>query len=186
MVWRRSNCSRRGRKSIGDRLAYGASVKAEARTPGGSPVAGRAFVIAVSGPGVSPIEEMIFYYAAELRGQGFSDSEIAEASNLRRMVWHYLSTGVVGYEEAKSALVRHWYAALQAQQDGLFALSDSAILDDASRRSHSRRSLLWFRLEMKYDPVATLRRLLVPALFLFGKKDELVPMGKSLEIITKR
>jgi fermentation-respiration switch protein FrsA (DUF1100 family) len=39
---------------------------------------------------------------------------------------------------------------------------------------------------MKYDPVATLRKLLVPALFLFGEKDELVPMGKSLEIITKR
>jgi hypothetical protein len=48
------------------------------------------------------------------------------------MVWHYLSKRV-GYAEAKFALVRHWCAALQAQQDGLFALSDSAILDDASR-----------------------------------------------------
>ncbi len=142
-----------------------------------------AFVIAVSGPGVSPGEQMIFYYASELRAQGFSDSEIADASSLRSKVWHYLATGA-GYAEAKAALVRdrsrRWYAAVQAQNDGLFAMSDSAILDDPSVRSR-----LWFRVEMNYDPTAALRRLSAPALFLFGEKDELVPVGKSVEIIRR-
>jgi pimeloyl-ACP methyl ester carboxylesterase len=142
-----------------------------------------AFVIAVSGPGVSPGEQMIFYYANELRSQSFSDSEIAAASSLRREVWHYLSTGA-GYAEAKSALKTsrslRWYAAIQAQQDGLFALSDSAILDDPSLRAR-----WWFRQEMNYDPTVTLRKLSVPALFLFGEKDELVPVEKSIEIIRK-
>jgi pimeloyl-ACP methyl ester carboxylesterase len=140
-----------------------------------------AFVIAVSGPGVSPGEQMIFYYASDLRAKGLPELQIEEASTLRRRVWHYLSTGA-GYNEAKAALEhgqsRPWYAALQAQGDGLFAMSESAILDDPAVRSRS-----WFKVEMNYDPTIALRRLSVPALFLFGERDELVPVGKSVEII---
>jgi pimeloyl-ACP methyl ester carboxylesterase len=140
-----------------------------------------AFVIAVSGPGVSPGEQMIFYYGSELRAKGLSEPQIEEASTLRRRVWHYLATGD-GYEEAKAALERGqsrpWYAALQAQNDGLFASSESAILDDPALRSRS-----WFKVEMNYDPTIALRRLSVPALFLFGERDELVPVAKSVEII---
>ena len=140
-----------------------------------------AFVIAVSGPGVSPGEQMIFYYGSELRAEGLPEAQIAEAGTLRRRVWHYLATGV-GYDEAKAALERGrskpWYAALQAQSDGLFAKSESAILDDPAVRSR-----LWFKVEMNYDPTTALRRLSVPALFLFGERDELVPVGKSVDII---
>jgi len=140
-----------------------------------------AFVIAVSGPGVSPGEQMIFYYGSQLRAEGFTEPPIREASALRRRVWHYLATGD-GYAEAKAALERGrsrpWYAALQAQDDGLFALSESAILDDPAKRSR-----LWFKVEMNYDPTIALRRLTVPALFLFGERDDLVPVGKSVEII---
>ena len=142
-----------------------------------------AFVIAVSGPGVSPGEQMIFYYGNQLRDQGFSESEIAEASTLRRQVWHYLATGD-GYAEAKVLLERGrskpWYRALQAQADGLFALSESAILHDP--RVCSR---LWFKHEINYDPTIALRKLSVPALFVFGEADELVPVGTSVEIIRR-
>jgi len=138
-----------------------------------------AFVIAISGPGVSPGEQMIFYYENQLRMEGLAESDIAEASRLRRVVWQYLATGT-GYHEAKAALVRGrskpWFTALQGQQDGLFALSDSAILDDS-------RSRIWFRAEMNYDPTAALRKLSVPVLFVFGGKDELVPVPKSVEVI---
>jgi len=142
-----------------------------------------AFVIAVSGPGVSPGEQMIFYYGSELRAQGFSEPQIEEASTLRRRVWQYLATGA-GYGDAKAALERGrsrpWFVALQAQADSLFALSESAILDDPAQRSR-----LWFKREMNYDPTIALRRLSVPALFLFGERDELVPVGKSVEIISE-
>jgi len=142
-----------------------------------------AFVIAVSGPGVSPGEQMIFYYGRQLRDKGFSEPQIEEASTLRRLVWNYLATGA-SHDEAKAALERGrsrpWYAALQAQDDGLFALSEPDILDFPARRSR-----LWFKVEMNYDPAITLRKLSVPALFLFGERDELVPVGKSVEIIRR-
>jgi len=140
-----------------------------------------AFVIAVSGPGVSPGEQMVYYYGSQLRDQGLSESGIAEASTLRRRVWQYLATGN-DYAGAKAALaVAHsqpWFAALRAQEDGLFAKSDSEILDNSELRSH-----LWFRVELNYDPVQALHKLSVPALFLFGEQDELVPVAKSVEVI---
>jgi dienelactone hydrolase len=140
-----------------------------------------AFVIAVSGPGVSPGEQMIFYYGNQLRSQGLSEAAISAASRVRRQVWQYLATGN-GYREAKSALVQAraqpWFRVLQSQEDGLFKKSDSEILDAPELRSR-----LWFHAELNYDPTAALRKLSTPALFLFGEKDELVPVTKSVEII---
>lgn len=140
-----------------------------------------AFVIAVSGPGVSPGEQMIFYYASQLRRQGISEQQIDEASELRRQVWHYLSTGE-GYERASNALEhaqsQPWFAAVKEQPDGLFKRPASAILHD-----NALRSRLWFTAEVNYDPRIALRKLTVPALFLFGESDELVPVPKSVEVI---
>jgi pimeloyl-ACP methyl ester carboxylesterase len=140
-----------------------------------------AFVIAVSGPGVSPGEQMIFYYGSQLRNQGQSETAISAASALRRQVWQYLATGN-GYAETKAALAqarsRPWLRALQGQQDGLFAKSEAEILDKVEIRSS-----LWFRVELNYDPTDALRKVSAPALFLFGEKDELVPVEQSVEII---
>jgi uncharacterized protein len=136
-----------------------------------------AFVIAVSGPGVTPGEQMIFYYANELRDKGLSDGDVEEASALRRLIWNYLATGA-GYEQAKSeverAKAKRWYAALRAQHDNPIG---------SFERAQAERSNNWFKTEMNYDPVATLRKLKVPALFLFGADDQLVPASKSAEII---
>jgi uncharacterized protein len=136
-----------------------------------------AFVIAVSGPGVSPGEQMIFYYASELRNAGFRDADVAEASVLRRLIWNYLAAGT-GYEEAKAAIERakgkRWYAAVRGQQDDLIG---------SLAHAQKERSSNWYKTEMNYDPVATLRKLNVPALFLFGAEDQLVPAAKSAEII---
>jgi uncharacterized protein len=135
-----------------------------------------AWVIAVSGPGVTPGEQMIFYYANELRAKGFSDREVEEASALRRAIWTYLSTGA-GYEQAKSAIQRAkskpWYA----------AQPDSPI--DDFERAETARNRLWYSTEMNYDPVATLRKVKVPTLFIFGSGDQLVPVSRSVEIIRR-
>jgi dienelactone hydrolase len=135
------------------------------------------FVIAVSGPGVTPGEQMVFYYANDLRDQGFSETDVAEASALRRQVWGYLASGV-GYEKVRSAIDRakakRWYEAVRSQADNLIGSFEHA---KTSRNSD------WFKSEMNYDPVATLGRLKVPALFLFGADDRLVPVPKSVDII---
>ena len=43
----------------------------------------------------------------------------------------------------------------------------------------------WFRQEAIYDPVPALKALRVPALFLFGDEDKLVPVEESAAVIGK-
>ena len=140
-----------------------------------------AFVIAVSGPGVNPGEQMIFYYGRQLHYRGVADAEISEASDLRRKVWRFLSTGT-GHDDAAAALARSqsrpWFAELQSQQDGLFKASAASILNDKSKRETN-----WFKYEISYDPTVALRKLTVPALFIFGEADDLVPVHESVAII---
>ncbi|HKV99467.1 MAG TPA: CocE/NonD family hydrolase [Vicinamibacterales bacterium] len=140
-----------------------------------------AFVIAVSGPGVSPAEQMIFYYGNQLRESGFSDQEVAAAGETRRRVWHYLSTST-GADEARTALDRArrepWFATMDEQSGGLFGKPTDVLLNDPAIRAR-----VWFRVEADYDPTVALRKLTVPALFIFGDQDQLVPVPRSVEII---
>jgi hypothetical protein len=140
-----------------------------------------AFVIAVSGPGVSPGEQMIFYYGAQLRAQGFSDSEVAEAGDARRKAWHFLSTGedyAGAHHALDSARSRRWFKAAAGQPDGLFKRPPDALLNDPVIRAQ-----VWFRHEVDYDPRVALRALSVPALFIFGAEDQVVPVEPSVAII---
>ena len=97
-----------------------------------------AFVIAVSGPGVSPGEQMIFYYGNLLRERGFSDGEVTEAGEMRRQLWHLFSTGD-GYDAAGRALdharSRPWFAAVNEQSDGMLSRPTKALLNDPALRS---------------------------------------------------
>jgi hypothetical protein len=141
-----------------------------------------AFVIAVSGPGVSPGEQMIVFYANELRARGVPESDVQEASALRRDVWNYSSTGI-GYqktkEEMNQARAKRWYNEVKSQRDDLFGpLETPAQITHPANHKYS-----WFKDEMNYDPVPALRAIKVPTLFLFGDKDQLIPVEKSVEII---
>jgi dienelactone hydrolase len=142
------------------------------------------FVIAVSGPGVSPGEQMIVYYANELRSQGVTESDVQEASVLRRDIWDYLSTGS-GYEKAKAELeqgrTKRWYKQVKAQQDDLFGPLQTPA--ELSKPGHP--GFNWFQHEMNYDPVRTLRMVRAPALFLFGDKDQLIPVAESVAAIRR-
>ena len=139
------------------------------------------FVIAVSGPGVSPAEQMFVYYANELRDRGMPEADVHEADALRRDVWNYLFTGK-GYEKARRELgearVKRWFGAVSSQQDRLFEP-----LQKPSELDQPGSSILRFKREMTYDPVPALRALHVPALFLFGAEDRLIPVEKSASVI---
>jgi hypothetical protein len=113
------------------------------------------FVIAVSGPGVSPGEQMLVYYQNELRDRGLSQADARAATALRRDVWSYLFTGR-GYEktlrELEAAHSKKWFSAVSSQYDRLFEpLQKPEELDRPG--SH----ILTFRREMTYDPVPALR-----------------------------
>jgi len=140
------------------------------------------FVIAVSGPGVSPGEQMIVYYANELRARGLSEADIQEANTLRREIYSYLFDGK-GYEKAKADLnqarAKPWYNEVKTQQDHLFEPLQKP--SELTERDHP--NILRFAREMHYDPVPALQALRVPALFLFGDQDQLIPVDKSVEVI---
>lgn len=143
-----------------------------------------AFVIAVSGPGVSPGEQMIVYYANELRRQGVPEGDVREASAVRRDIWSYMSSGN-GYEEVKAELeqarTKRWFSRAKAQQDDSFG----ALPKPEELAKPVGRSLLWFKQEMNYDPVAALRALRVPALLLFGDRDQLIPVPESVAVLQR-
>jgi dienelactone hydrolase len=143
-----------------------------------------AFVIAVSGPGVSPGEQMIVYYANELRSQGVSESNVREASTVRRDIWNYMSTGN-GYEKAKAefeqARAKAWFSKAKEQQDDSF----STLPTPAELSKQPAHSAQWFKQEAIYDPVPALQALHVPALFLFGDKDQLIPVKESVAVIRR-
>lgn len=143
-----------------------------------------AFVIAVSGPGVSPGEQMIVYYANELRDQGVGEGDVREASTVRRDIWRYMASGV-GYDKAKAevdeARTKRWYNQAKVQQDDSFG----PLPKPAELSKPVGRSILWFKHEAVYDPVPALRALRVPALFLFGDHDRLIPVEESLAVIRR-
>ena len=141
-----------------------------------------AFVIAVSGPGVSPGEQMIVFYENELRNRGLAEDQIREASDLRRSVWTYLATGR-GFAHAQSEMnisrTKTWSDELRAQDSTLFEPLPNT--EEFSRST--RPTTVWFRREMNYDPIPALRALTVPSLFIFGDRDELVPIKSSVDVI---
>ena len=143
-----------------------------------------AFVIAVSGPGVSPSEQMIVYYANELRRQGVPEDDVREASAVRRDIWSYMSSGN-GYEKVKAELeqarTKRWFSRAKAQQDDSFG----TLPKPEELGKPVGRNLLWFTQEMNYDPVAALRALRVPALFLFGDRDQLIPVQESVAVLQR-
>ena len=143
-----------------------------------------AFVIAVSGPGVSPGEQMIVYYANELRDQGVDEGDVREASTVRRDIWKYMSNGL-GYEKTKAELnearTKRWFSRAKVQDDDSFG----PLPTPAELSKPVGRSVLWFTEEAVYDPVPALRALRVPALFLFGDHDQLIPVEESVAVIQR-
>lgn len=142
------------------------------------------FVIAVSGPGVSPGEQMIVYYANELREQGVDEGDVREASTVRRDIWSYMSSGR-GYDKTKAELdgarTKRWFSQARVQQDDSFG----SLPTPAELSKPLGRSAIWFKQEAVYDPVPALRALRVPALFLFGDHDQLIPVDESVAVIQR-
>jgi pimeloyl-ACP methyl ester carboxylesterase len=132
-----------------------------------------AFVIAVSGPGVSPGEQMVFYYANQLRADGVPEADVQAMTVLRRHVWQAVHDG------HDLAVVRSRIERARATTADVHV---KAQLDDLSQTA-THAGNLWITQEINYDPVIALRRLKVPILFLFGEDDRLVPVDDSVRII---
>jgi pimeloyl-ACP methyl ester carboxylesterase len=109
---------------------------------------------------------------------------VHEASALRREIYSYLFSGK-GYEKAKADLnqarTKPWYNETKSQQDDLFA----PLHKPSELTEQDNPNIIRFAREMHYDPVPALQALRVPALFLFGDQDQLIPVEKSVEVIRR-
>ncbi|MEQ8935813.1 MAG: alpha/beta fold hydrolase, partial [Amphiplicatus sp.] len=129
------------------------------------------FVISVSGPGVTPAQQMAFAAEYSLRGAGFSEETILQASALRaRIDAYYRNSSERDALQADIASVENepWYA--------------FAYLPTADELPEDPAQTKW-RVEMDYDPAKTLTKLDAPMLVMFGRKERWVPVEQSTDRI---
>lgn len=126
-----------------------------------------AFIISVSGPGITPEEQGAYCVEHWMKGAGSSKADIDEARSLSLLTYHCRATGG-GWNELeaarKAARNKPWYDACP-------------FLD---RDAPGASKLL--QLIGDYDPVPTLRKVHCPVLAVFGELDPLVPPQKSRKI----
>ena len=127
-----------------------------------------AFLIIVSGCGVSPAKQMDYGAAYNLREKGFTENTIAQAISLRNQVNEYyrghLSRAVVAAELDR------------AQSEPWF---QEAYLDPGKDLPEDVTKDKWWH-EFDYDPLPIWKQIQPPTLFLFAEDDRWVPVAESM------
>jgi len=124
-----------------------------------------AFIISVSGPGITPEAQGAFVVEHRMKAADFSEADLHEALSLYRLNSRCAQTdsGWDEFEAArKTAQNKPWY-------------SDDLNVDAPG--AQKQWQLIW-----DYDPVPVLRKVHCPVLSIFGELDPLVPVQKSADI----
>ena len=125
-----------------------------------------AFVVTVSGPGVSPAEQVVYDVETRMRADGRPEEEVA-----RGVAYVNALVGAVrrkeSYEAVEASVLREargepWY--------GYFPVPDARLWG------------FFLRSDPDYDPAHALERVACPVLAVFGELDVLVPAPKSAGI----
>lgn len=126
-----------------------------------------AFIISLSGPGVTPAESELYRSEAWLRADGFSEAEIRDAMRFVRRRYRCARTG-----EGWEALAE---AARDAGKERWFAYTGGHVGKDHP---------FWhfWSLIRDYDPVPVMEQVTCPVLAVFGAKDTFLPAEKSARI----
>lgn len=130
-----------------------------------------AFLISVSGGGVSYEELSNYQYANRLRAQAFSEEEIRDANAAVKQLYDYVRTKK-NPEAAQAALDRAW--------QNRWA---SAVF--ASRRIPTDEEMAtWIQWrQIDRSPTYDWERVSIPVLAFWGERDEVVPVQASIEKI---
>lgn len=127
-----------------------------------------AFLIIVSGCGVSPAEQMNYGVRYSLRQAGFSENVIERAVGLRNSVNAYYR-GYIPRSAAAAELDR-------AQNEAWFPLT---YLGRSERLPEDVTKSKWWY-ELDYDPLPIWQQIASPVLFLFAEDDQWVPIAESM------
>jgi hypothetical protein len=127
-----------------------------------------AFVISVSGPGVSPAGQMDYAAATALRAAGHPPEIIDRALRIRAVVNDYYR-GRATRNDAENAIatIRHepWFS--------------QVLLPGRGDLPADPKLTKWCA-EMDYDPLAALARIRIPIAFFFAQTDSWIPVEESI------
>jgi len=131
------------------------------------------FVVSISGPGVSPLEQNIYDKTNQCAASGATAAQVAMFERTIRLVWTYLVTGE-DQAEAKAlwdlVVDEEWF---QRAYQGPPMMDRDRVLQDPRMTQYVAHS--------GYDPVPVLEILEVPMLAVFGERDTIVPVEASME-----
>lgn len=124
-----------------------------------------AFIINVSGAGVAPYQQVTYQAEAQMRRDGFSETDIAEAITYMNLKWEVARTGGEGWDRLQTATQnardKKWLARAQP----------ATKLEDIVPS---------WKLEMGYDPMPALEKVKCPVLAVFGELDTLTPVTETI------
>ena len=123
-----------------------------------------AFIINVSGAGVPPYQQMTYQAEAEMRRDGFSETEITEAIAYINLKWQVARAGGEGWDRLQAATQnargKKWGDRVQ------LAMKPEDIVPS-------------WKLQMAYDPMPALERVRCPVLAVFGELDTSTPVAET-------
>ena len=145
------------------------------------------FVIAVSGPGVSTLEQIDYQRTNALVAEGFSPSDATAVTELRRKIWEYWDNPNAREQlqvELDRARRNAWFAPAVDRGDLVATLPPA---DRVRMSRHPARGFLIANMpsfrSLYYDPVPVLETVTVPVLAIFGDADDLVPVDQSVTAV---
>lgn len=130
------------------------------------------FVIVTSGGGVSILEQNLYAFQIELRKEGMNETGIDAAIHFGRQLFTYLATGV-GY----TALNPLYTSSIQADWFSLY--KKMGFGEQLPPPSMLKNPVFNFFKVIQYDPQSILNSLSIPALVIFGERDETIPAIKA-------
>lgn len=129
-----------------------------------------AFVINTSGTGVPPYQQVTYQTEMEMRRDGFSEKEIAEAIEYLNLKWQVARAGGAGWDRlevaTRNARNKKWADRVQ------LATKPEDIVPS-------------WKLQMVYDPMPALQKVKQPVLAVFGELDTLTPVAATTAIYRK-
>lgn len=130
-----------------------------------------AFGVSVSGPGVSPLVQVVAQRINERIEDGMSEGDAAELRAWWLRLWTYYATST-GYDEVMAASRalpdKPWFSAAREGRIPTVERLKSADFD-------------FYRKLVAYDPAVTLEKIQVPFLSIFGERDRHIPMPDSAD-----
>ena len=125
-----------------------------------------AFVVILSGGGVSPAEQELYDDEVKLKALGYSEDEIADAIGVLKQADDFVREATDARWEKVQAALDH------AKQQPWFRFLDKFPLV-------LPREAWWHGADLDYDPAPTLRKLAVPFFVVLGQRDMSTPTEET-------